>query len=330
MEIFDGHRALFRPLVTPAVALGNFDGVHRGHQQLFVDTVAAARRLGGDAVALTFDPHPAKVLAPRLAPRLITPRERKLELIAEAGIDVCIVEPFDRDLAALAPEEFLRQVLVDVVGARHVVVGYDFTFGAKRAGTTETLTRFGADHGFTTEIVPAVRIDGILASSTKVRNFIAAGKLEGARLLLGRHFDIDGVVQSGAGRGRTIGIPTANLAVPVGSDAAWPPGGVYVVRVLDLDTPPSDQRWLNGVANLGTKPTFEDDGELLLEIHILDFSGDLLDHRLRVSFVERLRGERRFSGVEALVAQIGKDIEKARTILAATPVPAGATTDDEE
>jgi riboflavin kinase/FMN adenylyltransferase len=324
MEIFDGHRALFRPLVAPAVALGNFDGVHRGHQRLLADTVAAARAAGGDAVALTFHPHPAQVLAPRLAPRLITSRERKLELIAEAGIDVCIVEPFDRELAALAPDDFLARVVVGAVGARHVVVGYDFSYGAKRAGTPETLARFGADHGFTTEVVAAVRVDGILASSTKTRNFIAAGNLEGARLLLGRDFDIDGTVQRGAGRGRTIGIPTANIAVPIDGGAAWPPGGVYAVRVRDLD---ASGAVVDGVANLGTKPTFEDDGELLLEIHLLDFAGDLFGHRLRVGFVERLRGERRFSGVDALVAQIRRDIERARALLAAPAPTAAAETE---
>ena len=319
MEIFDGHRALFRPLVTPAVALGNFDGLHRGHQRLLAETVAAAERLGGDAVVLTFAPHPAQVLAPRLAPRLITTRDRKLELIAAAGIDVCIVEPFDHALAALAPDDFARTVLVDVVGARHVVVGYDFTYGHKRAGDTETLRAFGDAHGFTTQVVDAVRIDGILASSTKVRNFVAAGKLEGARLLLGRNFDFDGNVISGAGRGRTIGIPTANLAVgPVIGDAVLPPGGVYAVRVqlLDSETP---AELISGVANLGTKPTFESDGEFLLEIHLLDFTGDLVGRRLRVRFVERLRGERRFPGVDALVEQIHRDIEQARTILATSP-----------
>jgi len=318
MEVFDGHSSLFRPLSSPAVALGNFDGVHMGHQRLLEETVKAAHALGGDAVAYTFDPHPAQVLAPNLAPRLITGRERKLELIAAAGIDVCIVEPFDKELASLSPDAFLKRVLVDVIGTRHVVVGYDFTYGRERAGTTGMLCAFGDQHGFATQVVDQVAVDGIVASSTKVRNFVASGKFEGARLLLGRNFDYDGFVVRGAGRGRTIGIPTANLEVgPLIGPMLLPPRGVYAIRaqVVDAEEP---NRVVPGVANLGFNPTFVSDGELSLEVHLLDFEQDLLGHRLRVAFVERLRGERRFPGPEALVAQIHADIDQARALLAAT------------
>ncbi len=316
MEVFDGHASLFRPLASPAVALGNFDGVHVGHQRLLHEAVRAARSTEGDAVAFTFEPHPAQVLAPKLAPRLITNKDRKLELIAEAGIDVCIVEPFDAELASLSPDDFLQRVLVEVVGARHVVVGYDFTYGHKRSGTTGMLHAFGDEHGFTTQVVGQVAVDGLVASSTKVRNFVASGKFDGARLLLGRDFDYDGQVVRGAGRGRTIGIPTANLEVgPLIGPMLLPPRGVYAVRgrVLDGEQPTN---WHLGVANLGFNPTFVSDGELGLEVHLFDFEGDLLGRRLRVAFVERLRGERRFSGAESLVAQIRKDMEQARAVLA--------------
>jgi len=318
MEVFDGHASLFRPLSSPAVALGNFDGVHAGHRRLLEETVRAARSMEGDAVAYTFEPHPAAVLAPKLAPRLITNKERKLELIAESGIDVCIVEPFDLELASLSPDEFLQRVLVDVLGARHVVVGYDFTYGHKRAGTTGMLHAFGLDHDFTAQVIGQVAVDGIVASSTKVRNFVASGKFDGARLLLGRDFDYDGLVVRGAGRGQTIGIPTANLEVgPLIGPMLLPPRGVYAVRgqVLDAEQP---ERQYPGVANLGFNPTFVNDGELRLEVHLLDFEGNLLGRRLRVAFVERLRGERRFPGAEALVAQIHRDIAQARELLTAT------------
>jgi riboflavin kinase/FMN adenylyltransferase len=316
VELFEGHRALFRPLQSPAVALGNFDGLHRGHRELLHRARAAADRMGGDAVVYTFEPHPARVLAPDLAPPLITTLDRKLELIADCGIDVAVVEPFTRELASLSPDDFLGTVVVDVLKARHVVVGYDFTYGHKRSGTTETLRASGAKAGFEVEVVDPVTIEGIIASSTKVREFVHEGNLPGARLLLGRNFEVDGVVVKGAGRGASIGVPTANLEV---GNTLMPKGGVYAVRVTPLDGESASEP-MNGVANLGTNPTFVADGNLVLEVHLLDFSGDLYDRRLRVGFIERLRGERRFSGVDELVAQIRADIEHARNILGADSV----------
>jgi riboflavin kinase/FMN adenylyltransferase len=325
MEIFEGHRALFRPLASPSVALGNFDGVHRGHQALLARAIAAARRGGGDAVAFTFDPHPAAVLAPDRAPRLITTRGRKLELLAAAGIDACVVEPFTRALAALSPDDFARTVLCDILGARHVVIGYDFAYGARRAGTPETLAAFGRDHGFSTEIVEPVAIDGVVASSSRIRSCLEAGETAEAAALLGRPFDVDGVVVHGAGRGRTIGVPTANVRVEA---EILPAPGVYAVRLQRLQsTEPGTPPWLPGVANLGTNPTFVTDGALGLEVHLLDLAptgetrlgprGDLYDQRVRVAFIERQRPEQRFASVDALIAQIQADIARAREILGA-------------
>ena len=314
MEIFDGHRALFRPLFAPAIALGNFDGVHVGHQQLLKECVRASSRLGGDAVVLTFDPHPAQVLAPDRAPPLLTSRDRKLELMAAAGISACIVEPFDRELAALGPDEFAKQVLCDIIAARHVVVGYDFSYGNKREGTTHTLQEFGRAHGFEVQVIEPVAVDGIVASSTKAREMLSAGDLDGVRLLLGRNYDVDGTVVRGAGRGRTIGVPTANIET---SGVALPMGGVYAVRVTIIgDAGQAADQPLSGVANLGTNPTFSDAGALSLEAHILDFDGDLYGQTLRVEFVRRLRGEKRFSGADALIAQIRADIAEGRKLLA--------------
>ncbi len=309
VEVFDGHRALFRPLSSPAVALGNFDGVHIGHQRLFARAVELAAARDGDAVVYTFEPHPAAVLAPELAPPLITTRARKLELMAACGIDVCVIEPFTRELAVQAPDQFLADVITGTLHAQDVVVGYDFTYGKKRAGTTETLRAFGDAHGFATHVIPQVTVDGLVASSTKVRDFALQGKLGGVRMLLGRDYDVDGVVVKGAGRGRTIGIPTANLAVP--ERQLLPQPGVYAVRAHLLE---ADQEVL-GVANLGTNPTFVKAGSLSLEVHLFDFDHDIYDQSVRVAFIERIRGERRFDGPDALVAQIRDDIDSAKRIL---------------
>ncbi len=311
MEVFEGYRALFRPLSSPALALGNFDGVHRGHQRLIEAAVKAAADREGDAVVYTFEPHPAKVLAPEFAPQQITSLERKLELFADLGIDVCIVEPFTKELAAMPPDAFLQQVLVDVVRAEHVVVGYDFTYGRKRAGSVADLRTFAANHGFTAQVIEAVTVEDIVASSTKVRNFVSTGNLKGARLLLGRNFDVDGDVIKGAERGRTIGFPTANI--DHGAEL-MPAGGVYAVtmQLLDSETP---NDVIGGVANLGTNPTFTDSAAMSLEVHLFDFDQDIYGRRVRVSFIERLRGERRFDGVDALIEQIQKDAAAAKEIL---------------
>jgi riboflavin kinase/FMN adenylyltransferase len=309
MEVFDGHRALFRPLSSPAVCLGNFDGAHLGHQKLFAETRAAADRLGGDAVVYTFEPHPARVLAPELAPPLITSRERKLELMAAGGIDVCVMEPFTRELAALTPNEFVEQILVGALGAAEVVVGYDFSYGENRAGTTEMLRNHGTRAGFSVCVVPAVHVDGIVVSSTKVRDFALLGKLDGVRLLLGRDFDVDGEIVKGAGRGRQIGVPTANVSVD--TDMLLPKPGVYAVRATLLDS----NEAVDGVANLGNNPTFVAAGALSLEVNLFDFQRDIYGQRMRVAFVERIRGERRFDTIDALIAQIEADALRAREIL---------------
>jgi riboflavin kinase/FMN adenylyltransferase len=310
MEIFEGHRALFRPLHAPSVAIGNFDGVHLGHQRLLETAARAARSLGGDAVVFTFEPHPAIVLAPHKAPPLLTSLPRKLELLAQAGMDACILEPFTRELADLSPDAFLQSILVEILGARHIVVGYDFTYGRDRAGTTESLRAFGAAHGIGVDVIEPVEAGGVVVSSTRVRELVREGDMAGARALLGRDFDIDGTVVRGDGRGARIGMPTANLAT---QGQLLPRGGVYAVRVQLLDG--ASTRTVPAVANLGTNPTFVDRTELSLEVHLLDFSGDLYGQRLRVQFIERLRGEQRFPGIDALLAQIRADIERAREIL---------------
>lgn len=287
-----------------SLALGNFDGVHVGHQALF----AEARR-HAPAVALTFNPHPGKVLQPELAPKLITPLPRKLELFAEYGLDAAVVQPFTRDYARTSPADF-EASLLDVLGARHLVVGGDFTYGAARAGTMATLREAAARRGAQVHVVPPVTVEGVVASSSHVRELILEGRVGAARRLLGRPFDLDGRVVRGAGRGQGIGFPTANVDT---LNELRPAPGVYVIRVRFQDE--ADGPWRPGVANIGVKPTFGGT-EVTIEAHLLDFQGDLYGRELRVRFLDRLRSEQRFGSVAELVGQIGRDVEAARTVLA--------------
>jgi riboflavin kinase/FMN adenylyltransferase len=306
MDVFAGHRRVDRALRRPALALGNFDGVHLGHQRLIARARAAAARLGGEAMVMTFDPHPSRVLAPSRPMRLLCTTARKLELFASAGADACVVEPFDHALAAMTPEAFVGDILVGALGARHVVVGYNFAFGKNRAGTADTLRAIGAERGFAVEVVDPVSVGEVVVSSSRVRELIEAGEVAGARALLGRDFDVDGVVVRGAGRGRGIGVPTANLDLETETVPAL---GIYAGRVEV-----GDERHAAAVS-VGTNPTFESSGRLSLEAHLLDFDRDIYGHRLRVAFVERLRGEVRFAGAEDLVEQIRRDIADTRRVL---------------
>lgn len=286
-----------------SLALGNFDGVHLGHQALFQRAVEL-----GKPAALTFEPHPGKVLQPDLAPKLITLLPRKLELIAQYRITGVIVQPFTRTYASTPASEF-EAALLDRLGAKHLVVGSDFTYGALRQGTVEQLQRAASQRGAKLHVIPPVTLDGVVVSSTKIREYVLEGRVGAAHRLLGRFFDLDGVVVPGEGRGRKIGFPTAN--VQTGNELR-PAPGVYAVRALDLGTPGS--AWLAGAANIGVKPTFGGT-EVTVEIHLLDFSGDLYRRSLRVQFLERLRPEQRFRSAADLAAQIERDVESARMII---------------
>lgn len=283
-----------------ALALGNFDGVHLGHQALFQE---AAKH--GAVAALTFEPHPGKVLQPQLAPRLIATPARKLELLEAAGVQAVIVQPFSLEYARTAPAEF-EAALFDGVGAKTAVVGYDFTYGSKRAGTVKTLEAAAAARGAAVREVSAVSLGGVVVSSSKVREYVLEGRVEAAARLLGRPFDLDGVVVRGAGRGRTIGFPTANIET---LNELRPGPGVYALRVR------AGGAWRAGAANIGVKPTFGG-GEVTIEAHLLGFTGDLYGQTLRLQFIERLRGEQRFASVDELKAQIACDLEAARAAIA--------------
>jgi riboflavin kinase/FMN adenylyltransferase len=307
MEIVYGHRNA-PAWDGAAIAIGNFDGVHLGHRALIsrARELAAGRR--ALSVALTFDPHPSALFAPAHAPPMLTSIARRVELLAAAGVDAVVVEPFTRELAGVAPDAFIDDLVIRALRARAIVVGYDFSYGQGRTGNIEALRAHGAQAGIEVAIVSPVTIGGEIASSTKVRGHLRAGELAQAERMLGRPWDVDGVVVHGAERGRAIGVPTANITPEV--ELAIAPG-IYAVT-LSVDGGPA----MPAVASLGTNPTFVDAGRLVLEVHVLDWSGDLYGRRVRTTFVARLRDEQKFDSVEALVAQIARDITGARAALA--------------
>jgi riboflavin kinase/FMN adenylyltransferase len=258
---------------------------------------------------LTFDPHPAHFFAPHLAPPMIAPIERRLELLAEAGADVVVIETFDAEFAAIEAEAFVETVLGRELGARHVVVGYDFSFGHGRHGTPALLTTLGQRLGIGVTVVPPVMADGLVCSSTKIREFVHEGRVDGAQLLLGRPFEITGEVVRGAGRGRGLGIPTANVR-PEGE--LLPRTGIYAARARTLTQAPIVRA---AAVSVGTNPTFVPGGrEVTIEAFLLDFDGDLYGARLRLELLARLRDEHRFPSVEELLAQIQNDIARTREI----------------
>jgi riboflavin kinase/FMN adenylyltransferase len=303
-----------RGLEGCAVAIGNFDGVHLGHRALFGRAQAASRR--GPAVALTFDPHPVRVLRPGLLPPCLTPLPRKLELFAACGLDAAVVQPFDLAYAASTAAEFVSRDLAGGLGAAAVVVGQDFTAGHART-RVEGLRPLLEARRIRLTVVEPVTSDGLVVSSTKIRELLLEGNAAGAAELLGRPHDADGTVVRGGGRGRGIGFPTANVA----TEAMLPALGVYVVRALvggrqEPGGPLSGAREYGGVCNVGVKPTVQRDGPPSAEIHLFEHDGsDLYGERIRVAFLARLREERRFPSIEALREQIGRDAEAARSLL---------------
>jgi len=294
------------------VTVGNFDGVHRGHQALAAAVVQEAREASGSSVVLGFDPHPSRVLSPERAPATLMTLEQRAEVLGGLGIDHLAVLPFTRELSQEPAEAFARSVLCEALGARVVIVGANFRFGRARAGDVETLRGFGRQLGFRVAGIEPVLQDGAPISSTRVREAVARGDVTAARGLLGRSFFVDGVVVQGKGRGRTLGIPTANLD-PL--NETLPGGGVYACAVWTPAEPGPPRR---AVVNIGRRPTFGG-GALLLEAHLLDFAADLYGLRLRIAFEERLRDERRFDGKDALLAQIRLDIAAARLLLEKLP-----------
>jgi riboflavin kinase / FMN adenylyltransferase len=297
------------PNERSVVTIGVYDGVHRGHQRVIAEVCATAEQRGARSVVLTFDPHPASVVRPESAPKLLTDLDQRLELLAATGIDAVALVPFDEAQSREQPQSFAQRVLIDCLRTELVVVGDDFHFGHGRSGNVAALRTFGAAADFDVEPIDLVaRGDGVdePVSSTAIRRALAGGQVELASSLLGRPFESRGSVVSGDQRGRLLGFPTANVEVP--NSMCLPADGVYAGWYFE----PDGKRHACAI-NLGRRPTFYEHADhSLLEAHLLDFEGDLYGQRARVQFTHFLRSERKFTGIDALVAQLKLDIEHAR------------------
>lgn len=300
----------------PAVGLGNFDGVHIGHQAILAAVKADAAKRGAPSVLYTHDPHPAVVLRHGTPPPKITTLEEKIEIVDALGLDYMVVEPFTIDFAAQTPEEFVQNVLVGRLGIGHAFVGENFGFGKGRAGKATDLQAFGRTLGFDVTLVPPVNVGGQPASSTRVRAAVQAGDVALAQELLGRPFALRGTVVHGAARGAGLGFPTANLAP---DKDLLPARGVYAC-IAWLDRKP-----YSALTNVGVKPTFGTEA-LTIEAFLLDYHGDAYGHSLNLEMIARLREEKKFPGIEALKAQIASDVEEGKKILAPLIAAARAKT----
>lgn len=307
MKIYTRISDISQTFANACVTIGNFDGVHLGHQQLFATVVRKARSLQGTSIAITFDPHPLQVLLPG-GIKLISNIEQKIELIEMAGIDVLLVVPFTREFATTSAEEFVSSLLVGRLGVKELVVGYDYAFGKGRSGNIAFLQKQGEIYGFPVTVVDAFYEHGQLVSSTRIRELIREGEMTAARELLGRFYQIRGTVQIGKQRGGpVIGFPTANLQFD--EEDLVPRHGVYVTQVI------CNGRCYGGILNIGYNPTFGEE-KLVAETHIFDFSEDIYGKPIKVNLLQFLRSERKFSGPRELTEQIIKDVAVAKTVLA--------------
>jgi riboflavin kinase/FMN adenylyltransferase len=305
MRIVRGLKAYTERFPDPVLTLGNFDGVHLGHQAIFQKVVTRAREIRGTSIAFTFEPHPLKVIAPERSPRLLNTFHGKMKLLAAAGIEVVICANFTRVFADQNPDDFAREVLHEKIGVREVYVGYDYAFGKGREGSIDSLKRMGQTYGFEVGVIEAVQVHGMVVSSSIIRDLVASGKVEDAANLLGRHYAIDGEVVHGSQRGQKLGFPTANLNI---ANELVPGYGVYAVLAF-VDGHP-----YKGVASIGIRPTF-DSGPASVEVYLFGFQGDLYGKQMEISFIKHLRGEEKFPDAEALVRQIRKDVEAAKRAL---------------
>lgn len=316
MRIFRHYTDLPEDARGSVVAIGNFDGIHKGHQVVINEAGFIARALNKPWAVMTFEPHPDALFKPDAAPFRLTTMRAKAQMIEKLGVDELLVQHFDFAFAGLTAAQFVEEVLVKGLGASHVVAGYDFQFGQKRQGDCDTLLHMGRTNEFGFTAVPKVSDEqGIVYSSTRVREHLTAGDARGAAHVLGRPFEVEGRVEHGDKRGRQLGFPTANLLF---GDFLRPALGVYAIRA-GVDLRGGDDKggttWINGVCNIGKRPTFDAGEDVFLEAHLFDFEGDLYGKHLRIQLLERLRTEQKFDGLDALKTQIAKDCEKAREIL---------------
>ena len=309
MQLIQHPDEITAPFKGGVITIGNFDGVHIGHQALFYEVIERAHVIDGTSIAMTFEPHPLRVLKKNHTPPLITLLEQKVELIERSGVDVLICVPFTLEFAAITAVSFVEDLLVRKIGMKAIVLGEDYAFGKNREGNIKLLSTLAPRLGFEVIVTSLIRsVQGISAriSSTAIRELVQAGEMQQACKMLGRHFQLRGIVVAGRDRGgKLLGFPTANLKI---EEELCPKTGIYAVTV-------ETRRGLHlGVANIGYSPTF-DDRQFTVEVHILDFNEAIYGEKIRVNFVKRLRGEIKFAGIEALKQQIGKDIEAARRIL---------------
>ncbi len=308
MKIVRGTKNISGPFTYPVVALGNFDGVHVGHQILFKTAAEIASKKNGTSIAFTFEPHPLKVIAPEKVPPLLTHFHKKMELIEACNIDSVICADFTRQFADQRPRDFSENILKGKIGAKEVVVGFDYAFGRGREGTIPYLKKMGEEFGFVVNVVDPFQLDGLTVSSSHVRELIEAGNMESARKFLGRHYSIVGPVISGHKTGQAIGFPTANIDT---SKVQIPGTGVYAVRMIYQNNS------FGAVANIGFNPTFHRD-RLSVEVHIFDFNQVIYGKEVEVEFISRIRSEIEFESKDELVVQIKKDIETAKVLLEGT------------
>lgn len=306
MKIYKNIEDIKKPFVNSCITIGNFDGVHLGHQQLFAQVVQKAKKIQGTSIAISFDPHPLQVLLPD-GIKLISTCEQKVERIQLAGIDVLLIIPFTKEFARTTAEKFVGELLVNKLGLKELVVGYDYAFGKGRSGNIEFLKKQGDMLGFPVTVVESYSVHDVLVSSTVVRELVRRGKMSKAAELLGRDYQIRGVVQVGKQRGgKVIGFPTANLKF--NKEDLVPRHGVYVVQVV------CEGRCYGGVLNIGYNPTFGEE-KLVAETHIFDFDKDIYGKPIKVNLLKYLRGEVKFSGPEELAKQISEDVLIAKKIL---------------
>lgn len=306
MKLIDGIENLFEKFPYPVLTIGNFDGIHLGHQAIFRMLIDRAKKKNGTSIVFTFEPHPLRVIAPERAPRILTPFKDKANLIKNFGIDVLICANFTSEFAHIKAEDFVKDTLSKIVGVKEIFVGANYLFGKGRKGSPELLKELGRECGFDVTIIHEIKLNDVTLSSSKIRTLIAKGKVKKVSAFLGRHYSVEGVVIKGTERGRSLlNIPTANIST---SNELLPKDGVYAVTV-DLD-----RGTYGGAANIGCNPTFEDK-KFSFEVHILKFNEELLGKTLRINFIKRIRDEMKFSKVEDLAVQMRKDIELTREIL---------------
>lgn len=307
---------LAEPLRNSVLTIGNFDGVHLGHQKIIKEVVKNAKALKAKSVVMTFDPHPVKFFHPEREFHLLTLCDEKAKILEKTGLDILLCVKFDKTFADLEPEEFIKSVLIERLGTKMVIIGKDYRFGKGKKGDIELLKKAGRRYGFRVKVINPVKIKGEVISSSKIRSLIEKGDVQKARIFLGRPYSIEGIVVKGTGRGSTIlGFPTANI---LSGAELIPKKGVYAVKVsLGKDKEGLDKSrdmLLDGVMNIGTNPTFGNK-ELTLEVHILDFNENISGKPIKVYFIQRLRNEKRFPSPRALSKAIKSDIEKAKKVL---------------